>query len=297
MSNSKSNKLKPRTQDLMGKCFGRLTVIKFVGYKPVGKKQVEHAFWLCQCRCENYRTIIGNSLTGGNSTSCGCLQKDRASQSSRAKTIDLTGQRFGRLVVLTFAGYIASETRGASAYWKCICDCGINKTIRADQLIGKQSQKSCGCMSKVKLKHGHSRIGHRTSEYTSWYSMIQRSHNPNHKRFYDYGGRGITVCEKWRNSFVDFLSDMGFKPSSKHTLERINNLNGYEPGNTIWALPYVQKRNMRSNRWITYNRRTLCLTDWARELGIHYNTLDQRLLHGWSIEDALTKPVKRRLFG
>lgn len=296
MSNIKSNKLKPRTQDLMGKRFGRLTVIKFAGYKPVGKKQVENSFWLCQCSCGNCRTIIGNSLTSGNSTSCGCLHKDITSQSGRAKTIDLAGQRFGRLVVLTFAGYIAGKTRGARAYWECICDCGTKKIIRADRLIGRESQ-GCGCFHGSKLNHGHNRIGLRTTEYQSWDSMIQRCCNPNNSRFYDYGGRGITVCERWRNSFADFLSDMGLKPSSKHTLERVNNSDGYELGNTVWALPYVQKRNMRNNRWLTYNGRTMCLTDWANEFGMHRNTLDQRLLNGLSIEDALTRPVKRRLFG
>lgn len=215
----------------------------------------------------------------------------------KPQTRDLTGQRFGRLRVTSFAGYLRTEKRNPSAYWHCICDCGKPFVVRADQILAGQG--SCGCLRRENLltsitKHGHNRVGLKTSEYRTWDAMVQRCHNPKNKRYADYGGRGIIVCEHWRESFESFFADMGPRPSPHHTIERVDNDKGYSPSNCTWVLPEAQKRNMRSNRWLTFNGRTLCLTDWASELGIHRNTLDQRLQNGWTVEKALATPVRYR---
>jgi len=108
-----------------------------------------------------------------------------------------------------------------------------------------------------------------------------------------YAGRGITVCDRWRDSFVAFYEDMGPKPSPAHSLDRIDNDKGYEPGNCRWATRTEQMRNTRANRWITFAGETLTLADWSERLGIHKETLTRRL-ETWSVEEAMTRPVRGR---
>ena len=122
--------------------------------------------------------------------------------------------------------------------------------------------------------------------------MIRRCENPKAKNFPRYGGRGITVCERWRTSFEAFLSDMGSRPEGK-TLDRIDNEGNYEPSNCRWATASEQQRNMRSNQWVEFNGERMIVTDWARRLGISHGTLRHRLARGWSVELAFTTPVKQ----
>lgn len=107
---------------------------------------------------------------------------------------------------------------------------------------------------------------HYPSEYSTWGGMKARCYYLKHKDYKNYGGRGITVCERWRSSFVNFLLDMGPRPSSIHTLDRRNNVKGYDKSNCRWATPAQQGKNTRINRWLTYKKRTRILADWAREL-------------------------------
>lgn len=127
-----------------------------------------------------------------------------------------------------------------------------------------------------------------TRAYTSWDGMIQRCFNPNNKRFKGYGGRGITVCERWRK-FHDFYADMGERPSGL-SIDRINNDGDYEPGNCRWATPKQQQNNLRTNAFIEFRGERLRKHEWARRMGISIGALFFRLQHGWSIERALTTP-------
>ncbi len=132
-----------------------------------------------------------------------------------------------------------------------------------------------------------------TPEFKIWGSMLERCQNPNHQAWARYGGRGITVCAHWRHSFQAFLDDMGERPSQRHTLDRKDNDGPYSPGNCRWATLIEQHRNRSDNHRLTFRGETLCLTEWAQRIGIKKTTLLERIRRGWSIEDALTRPVRK----
>jgi hypothetical protein len=134
------------------------------------------------------------------------------------------------------------------------------------------------------------------SEYAAWMSMRQRCRNPRCKEFKYYGMRGITVCPRWcgKNGFKNFLADLGVKPSAGLSLHRIDNDGNYQPGNVVWADRFTQARNMRNNRRLTFNGRCQTLVEWASEVGIKPGTLGARLKRGWTVAEALTRPVEPR---
>jgi hypothetical protein len=126
-------------------------------------------------------------------------------------------------------------------------------------------------------------------EYRSWQNMISRCYNVNLPCYKDYGGRGIKVCKRWRDSFENFFADVGKKPSSKHSLDRFpHNNRGYKPGNVRWATCIEQSQNTRRNVALTFRGKTHCMSKWARIVGINYRTIRSRLNRGWSTHDALT---------
>jgi hypothetical protein len=129
-----------------------------------------------------------------------------------------------------------------------------------------------------------------TPTYVSYRNMLARCHNPKNKRFKDYGGRGITVCARWRQSWPNFVADMGEKPGRDYQIDRIDNSQGYSPSNCRWATRSEQQRNMRSNHLLTAFGQTLCLSEWAERLGIRRGTLHTRLRRGWASEAALAPP-------
>lgn len=130
-------------------------------------------------------------------------------------------------------------------------------------------------------------------EYTSWCAMKQRCNYPKNKRYARYGGRGIKVCPQWDNSFEQFLSDMGRKPTTKHTLERINNNGNYEPSNCRWATLQEQATNRIDVHKLSYNGITLTTREWASKLGFKYSTLRQRLfIYKWPVEKAFNVSIR-----
>jgi len=138
-----------------------------------------------------------------------------------------------------------------------------------------------------KIKHGCARRGEMTPEYSTWSLMIQRCEDPSSDRYGYYGGRGISVCPKWRTSFAAFLEDVGPKPSPAHSLDRIDPNGNYEPGNVRWATKKEQARNRRTNRLLTVNGETRCLSEWSEITGIPKTTLRLRLERGWPPERAV----------
>lgn len=217
---------------------------------------------------------------------------NRATMLIMSQRTDLTERVFGRLTVLRYA-----YTKNGRAFWTCHCRCGREVEICTSNLITGHTQ-SCGCYqvdqaTAAQLKHGGS-ITH-PSEYYTWCQMIARCINPKHVAFKHYGARGIQICGRWNDElgFEHFLQDMGPRPEN-HWLERINNQGHYEPGNCKWATIHEQMRNTRRNHLLTFASKTQCLQDWAEEYNIRPVTLLSRIQSGWSIERALTEPVKSR---
>src|ERR1700761_5630280 len=176
--------------------------------------------------------------------------------------IDLTGQKFGRWTVIEMC---VNYKRGKTM-WVCRCDCGVERAVKGDSLRSGVSS-SCGCYNREVVralaKHGMSG----TPEYTAWLHMRDRCRNPDHEQYPDYGGRGVLVCDRWYDSFEHFYSDMGPKPSKKHSLDRLDNEYGnYEPSNCEWRTAREQLRNTRRNRWIEHNGERMVLIDWAKKL-------------------------------
>ena len=199
------------------------------------------------------------------------------------------GMKFGRLTV-TSNDLIRSCS--GHKYVLVTCECGTEKSVRLNDLLCGRI-KTCGCGKKLhNLKHGHNKIGNKSSEYMSWDSMVQRCTNPKHPAFEHYGGRGITVCDEWLN-FEKFLSDMGEKPSAGLSIERKKNELGYYKENCIWATQSTQMRNTRRTVNITVLGVTKCLSEWAAAMHIDRRTILSRINKGWSESDAVLTPTRR----
>ena len=205
------------------------------------------------------------------------------------KFIELTGQRFGRLVVIGRS----RETRTQGVYWDCICDCGTKKVIIGSSLRGGVT-KSCGCIVVENCTaHGLNKL----PEASIYRGMKRRCLNPSSHGFKYYGGRGIKICDRWLGpeGLKHFILDMGPRPVG-YEIDRINNNGDYEPENCRWVTPSENGRNKRNNASIIYNGETRCITEWAEILGMNHNTLFNRLnTLGWSPEKAFTTPEKEFL--
>lgn len=204
---------------------------------------------------------------------------------------NLTGVNFGRLEVVGYDG-VRQENGLRYHYWRCRCACssGEEISVKGASLRGGNT-KSCGCLRRESIGN-RSRLHGRsdTKEFRAWCAMLERCYNENSSRYPRWGGRGITVCERWRGAFLCFLEDMGEAPSPDHTLERIDNDGPYCKENCRWAPHAEQARNTRKNRKLTHDGRTMNLSDWAREVGIRPDILSTRLRRGWTIEEAILTP-------
>ena len=192
------------------------------------------------------------------------------------------GKRYGKLVVI-------------EAMWpklKCKCDCGNEKIVHAPGLYSGDT-KSCGCLLR---KQGGLTTKNRP-EYNAWVGMKNRCFNKSNIDVYpNYGGRGITVCGRWINSFPNFLHDMGVKPSKKHTLDRINNDGNYDPSNCRWSTMTEQQNNKRNNVLIEYLGELKTLPQWAKLFDLNKKTLGARIYRlNWTINKALNTPARKKL--
>lgn len=199
-----------------------------------------------------------------------------------SKYIDLTGQRFGKLVAMQ---KIDNHKRNdAHAYWLCLCDCG-NSTIVSSSHLRCGDTSSCGCLSNGK---SYTRL------YRIWDGMKQRCYTKSETAYKYYGGRGIKVCETWKNdfqSFHDWALENGY--SDELTIDRIDTNGDYEPSNCRWSTRKVQANNTRRNRNLTFNGQSKTIAEWSEETGINQNTILCRIRRNWSVERALTEGCKK----
>jgi len=203
-----------------------------------------------------------------------------------SEAIDVTDMRFGRLVVTGRAPNV-----GGKAAWLCRCECGNTRNV-IGTLLRTGKTKSCGCWKAERIGNDRRRHGLTDSpEHLAWMRMRARCSNAKLVGYKNYGGRGISVCERWM-LFENFLSDMGLRPSPKHSIDRINNDGNYEPSNCRWAERSVQIRNRRMTKMLTFQGQTMCVTDWENKLGFPVGTIRKRISLGWSQHDAMTTPKR-----
>lgn len=196
---------------------------------------------------------------------------------------DLVGQRFGRLLTISRA----ENGVGSKARFHCVCNCGREPIVYGTHLT-RGFTKSCGCwrqdMPALAFKtHGM----RRTAEYRIWCHMKTRCLNPNSRFYRRYGGRGITICPQWIDSFETFYRDMGPRPSPRHSIERTRNNEGYSTSNCCWATQDIQSANRSTVHHIELNGVRDTMAGWSRRTGIPYLKLRRRLRDGWSIDRAL----------
>ena len=205
------------------------------------------------------------------------------------KKIDITGERYGRLVVIREL----SKNSIGETMWLCQCDCGRLIILRGSSLRSGNT-RSCGCLKGESLKtRGITHNGTGTRLYHIWANMIQRCTNENNKCWARYGGRGITVCDEWFyfTNFKKWALENGY--SENLSIDRINVNKGYSPTNCRWSDSITQANNKRTNHYIDYRGRNLTISQWATLLQISPKTISTRLQRGWSVERTLTTPIKK----
>tara|TARA_R110000824_G_C15021618_1_gene658444 strand:+ start:213 stop:800 length:588 start_codon:yes stop_codon:yes gene_type:complete len=193
--------------------------------------------------------------------------------------------KYGRLTLVGAEGLTRDKH-------ECLCDCGKTVFVKLNSLRSGGT-KSCGCLhseavSKALKKHGAAR----TTEYASWQLLKDRCHNKNNRTYSYYGGKGISVCDRWINSFENFISDMGMKPSKSHSIERIKGDLDYCPENCKWASKKEQVRNRSNTKKVKYKGVEKPLAEWCEILGLDYNNTNKRIWRGWDIDSAFNKPKR-----
>lgn len=206
---------------------------------------------------------------------------------------DLTGLKFGKLTPIS---HESSKGQYGNVTWLCKCDCGNTTKVNGSSLT-RGYTKSCGCINRAKLLiHGEFSNGKKPSpEYVIWNHIRGRCYSKKHISYKKYGGRGIIMCDRWRDSFTLFLEDMGKRPSPIHSIDRYPNNDGnYEPSNCRWATPTEQSRNRGEyNKRILYNGKNLCMPEWEEITGVTVSAMKTRFKNGWSVEDTLTTPMRK----
>ena len=283
-----------KIQDLTGQRFGKLKVVERTE-DHISSSGYKYVMWRCQCDCGNFINVRTTDLKNNHTQSCGCLHKEML---SKAKLIDLTGQVYGRLTVIKRVDDYISPSGDRKVQWLCKCKCGKEVIVTGNNLR-KGNSKSCGCynrelLAKINLTHNASN----TRLYHIWTCMKDRCYNPKNKKYKDYGGRGIIICDEWINDFEAFANwayDNGYIENVSRgecTIDRIDVNGNYCQQNCRWVNQKVQTNNKRNNHYITYNGETHTVTEWNNILGYKKGVLSRRIFNGWSIEDAFTKPVK-----
>jgi len=190
---------------------------------------------------------------------------------------------------LTFLSLLEKKDKWGNVYGLFRCNCG-NKFEAKMYYVKQGDTSSCGCLHKIKIKYLRFKHGQSyREEYKIWRAMINRCYKKNNTAYSDYGGRGITVCDRWLNSFESFYADMGKRPSKEYSIERKNVNGNYDTSNCKWATTKEQSRNKRNNVVLTLDGESMCLMDWSIKTGIGHKTLSARIKMGLSPKEILTQ--------
>lgn len=261
----------------VGSRFGMLTVTGPGERVPVPNSKYFTSTTICLCDCGKTTTLTNSNLR--QAKSCGCTKIG-------GRRFAPIGAKFGRWTVLADAPFVARS------HSICRCECGVEKQVLCKHLFSGIS-RSCGCLqsdtvSAMNLTHGMSGVsGKRAPEYSVWSGIKSRCYREKDEFYADYGGRGITVCDRWKYSFENFFQDMGKRPSSSHSIDRIDFNGNYCPENCRWATPVEQGGNKRNNRNIEFRGETKCLQAWCRQYGLDHKTVSDRLDRGETMGQAL----------
>jgi|ERR1035437_407983 hypothetical protein len=193
------------------------------------------------------------------------------------KIKDILGLKVGMLTVIKYAG----KNKDHHALWTCLCECGNTKDVLSRMLCNGQPN-SCGCHT-AQVTHGMSH----TKEHRAWAAMRNRCYNTNNKRFRYYGGRGITVCDRWKDSFENFLEDMGLCPDKRMSVDRIDNSKNYTQENCHWATWTEQSRNRSNTVFLTAGGITRPIGEWSDITGVRRGAIYRRMHSGWTPEEAI----------
>ena len=212
-----------------------------------------------------------------------------------SELIDLTGQKFGRLMVIKRAKDKIRKNGKHEVMWECLCDCGNTKIVSRNSLRSS-AIKSCGCLRKENTKNMRTKHGLRNTQiYKTWANIKTRCYNPNKDTFNYYGGRNVEMCQDWKEDFINFYNwsmEHGYKEGL--TIDRINPSGNYEPSNCRWVTMKEQQNNKLNNHYVMYEGQKHTLMEWSEILNINYRTLHKRLMYlNWSIEKAFTTPIRK----
>lgn len=260
---------------LEGCHFGELTVICRMG-NNIDLKGHKRAMWRCRCACGKEIIVSTSKLKSGQTKSCGCkgVKRNENGQFIKGSFKDISGKRFGKLTVIKFDKIVNRKS-----YWIVKCDCGTTKSVRSDTL---KVINSCGCdkrkqdMINLNITNNHKLTYH--PAYHIWHAMMDRCHNPNNQAYGDYGGRGIKVCDEWKNIryFAKWADESGFIPNKNLSIERKDVNGNYCPENCIWIDKNLQTRNRRNTIKFSIDGIEKPLSEWAEIYGMRYELVIAR---------------------
>lgn len=266
----------PKAVDISGQTFNWLTAIEATSKRTKYGKVI----WRFRCRCGNELECDHKLVTGGQRHSCGCKRHEARPRAQ------LLGQTFMWLTVIG-----GLEKHRGRYKWRCQCKCGaIAYASTAD--LKAERVTSCGCRQAAMRQEQSEPSKSSRPEYVIWQGMKKRCYNDACRSWKSYGGRGIRVCDEWRDSFDAFFRDMGPRPTAQHSLDRIDVNGHYEPSNCRWVLRKQQANNKQSTVRLTLGGKTHTIGEWAEITGIPYRTIALRLKLGWTVERALTQPKR-----
>lgn len=257
-------------KDYTGLKFNKLTFISKAGFSN-GKSHTP--LWLCRCDCGKEKIVAATDVVNNRTKSCGCNRGIDITDKSIADGI--VGKKYNNLTIIGVSLAKSSRNRPMLV---CKCDCGVIKPIIASRVINGHT-KSCGCITAVRVSESKTTHGmSNSSAYNTWHGLIQRCYNENNKDYPSYGGRGIMVCDRWKNSFETFLADMGNPPKGT-TIDRINNSGNYEPNNCHWATAKIQCNNRRNNTIVSFRGEQYNLCQLATQLNVSRYKLSYWITH------------------